>query len=155
MDCITPGLLPELTQTHVHWVGGAIQPSHPLLSPSPSPSIFPASGSFPVSQFLRSGGQSIGVSWGSLWYPKTWVWRKTQKFKSYMRGKKKKTVAGHREVKERVNSPEMLSFLLAWATVSRGDDSYSLGQGTQVDEYIWKSGVWIQYWIYWLHGVLF
>ena len=27
--------LPELTQTHVHWVGNAIQPSHPLLSPSP------------------------------------------------------------------------------------------------------------------------
>ena len=40
MDCSTPGLpvhhqLPELTQTHVHWVGDAIQPSHPLLSPSP------------------------------------------------------------------------------------------------------------------------
>ena len=36
----TPGLpvhyqLPEHTQTHVHWVGDAIQPSHPLLSPSP------------------------------------------------------------------------------------------------------------------------
>ena len=35
-----PGLpvhhqLPESTQTHVHWVGDAIQPSHPLLSPSP------------------------------------------------------------------------------------------------------------------------
>ena len=35
-----PGLpvhhqLPEFTQTHVHWVGDAIQPSHPLLSPSP------------------------------------------------------------------------------------------------------------------------
>ena len=27
--------LPELTQTHVHQVGDAIQPSHPLLSPSP------------------------------------------------------------------------------------------------------------------------
>ena len=27
--------LPELTQTHVHWVGDAIQPSHPLLSLSP------------------------------------------------------------------------------------------------------------------------
>ena len=27
--------LPEFIQTHVHWVGGAIQPSHPLLSPSP------------------------------------------------------------------------------------------------------------------------
>ena len=26
---------PEFTQTHVHWVGDAIQPSHPLLSPSP------------------------------------------------------------------------------------------------------------------------
>ena len=37
MDCSTPGLpvhpqLPELTQTHVHWVGDAIQPSHPLSS---------------------------------------------------------------------------------------------------------------------------
>ena len=38
--CSTPGLpvhhqLPEFTQTHVHWVGDAIQPSHPLSSPSP------------------------------------------------------------------------------------------------------------------------
>ena len=40
MDCSTPGLpvhhqLPEFTQTHVHGVSDAIQPSHPLLSPSP------------------------------------------------------------------------------------------------------------------------
>ena len=40
MNCSTPGLpahhqLPESTQTHVHCVGDAIQPSHPLLSPSP------------------------------------------------------------------------------------------------------------------------
>ena len=39
MDCSTPGLpvhcqLPEFTQTHVHWVGDAIQPSHPLSSSS-------------------------------------------------------------------------------------------------------------------------
>ena len=39
IDCSTPGLpvhhqLPESTQTHVHWVGDAIQPSHPLSSPS-------------------------------------------------------------------------------------------------------------------------
>ena len=39
MDCSTPGIpvhhqLPEHTQTHVHRVGDAIQPSHPLLSPS-------------------------------------------------------------------------------------------------------------------------
>ena len=40
MNHSTPGLpvhhqLPEFTQTHVHWVSDAIQPSHPLLSPSP------------------------------------------------------------------------------------------------------------------------
>ena len=40
MDCSTLGFpahyqLPELAQTHVHRVGDAIQPSHPLLSPSP------------------------------------------------------------------------------------------------------------------------
>ena len=39
-DCSTPGFpvhhqLPELAQTHVHWVGDAVQQSHPLLSPSP------------------------------------------------------------------------------------------------------------------------
>ena len=39
-DCSTPGLpvhhqLPELAQTHVHWVSDAIQPSHPLSSPYP------------------------------------------------------------------------------------------------------------------------
>ena len=42
----TPGLpvhhqLPEFTQTHVHRVSGAIQPSHPLLSPSP-PALNPS-----------------------------------------------------------------------------------------------------------------
>ena len=41
MDCSTPGLpvhcqLPEFTQTHVHWVCDAIQPSHPLSSPPPA-----------------------------------------------------------------------------------------------------------------------
>ena len=40
MNCSTPGLpvhhqLPEFTQTHVHQVGDAILPSHPLSSPSP------------------------------------------------------------------------------------------------------------------------
>ena len=40
MNCSTPGFpvhhqLPELAQTHVHWVGNAIQSSHPLSSPSP------------------------------------------------------------------------------------------------------------------------
>ena len=40
IDCSMPGFpvhhqLPELAQTHVHLVGDAIQPSHPLLAPSP------------------------------------------------------------------------------------------------------------------------
>ena len=40
MSCSKPGLpvhhqLPEFTQTHIHLVGDAIQPSHPLSSPSP------------------------------------------------------------------------------------------------------------------------
>ena len=40
VDCNTSGFpvlhhLPEFAQTHVHWVGDAIQPSHPLSSPSP------------------------------------------------------------------------------------------------------------------------
>ena len=68
MDCSTPGFcvyhqLLEITQNHVHRVGDDIQPSLPLLSPSPAfSSSVPASGSFPMSQFFTSGGQSIGVS---------------------------------------------------------------------------------------------
>jgi len=46
MNHSTPGLpvyhqIPEFTQTHVHWVSDAIQPSHPLSSPSPSAPIPP------------------------------------------------------------------------------------------------------------------
>ena len=58
MDFSAPGLpillcLPELAQTHVHCVHDAIQPSHPLLSPSPPAlSLSQASGSFPMSQFF-------------------------------------------------------------------------------------------------------
>ena len=66
MDHSTPGLpvhhqLLEFTQTHVHWVGDAIQPSYPLSSLSPPGfNLFPASRSFPTSQLFASGGQSIG-----------------------------------------------------------------------------------------------
>ena len=70
MDCSTPGFpvyhqYLELAQTHVHWVGYAIQASHPLSSTvnfSSCLQSFQASGSFPMSQFFASGGQSIGVS---------------------------------------------------------------------------------------------
>jgi len=67
MDCSTSGFpvfhyLPELAHTHVHWVGDAIQPSHPVAPISSCPQSFPASGSFPVSWLFTSGGQSIGAS---------------------------------------------------------------------------------------------
>ena len=67
MDCRTPAFpvhhqLPEITQTHVHQVSDAIQPSYFLSSPSLPPSIFPSIRSFQMSQFFASGGQSIGVS---------------------------------------------------------------------------------------------
>ena len=68
MDCSTPDLpvhqqLPEFTQTHVHWVGAAIQPSHPLPFPFSSwLQSFPASGSFQMSPVFASRGQSIEVS---------------------------------------------------------------------------------------------
>ena len=67
MDCSAPGLpvhhqLPKFTQTHVHWVRDAIQPSHPLSSPTSCLQSFPASGSFQMSQLFASGGQSMGAS---------------------------------------------------------------------------------------------
>ena len=57
MNYSTPGLpvhqqLPEFTQTHVHRVGDAIQPSHPLSSPSPPAPNPSPSESFPVSQLF-------------------------------------------------------------------------------------------------------
>ena len=67
MDCSLPDLpvhhqLLELAQTPVHWIGDAIQPSHPVIPFSSHLQSFPASGSFPMSHFFASGGQSIGVS---------------------------------------------------------------------------------------------
>ena len=73
MNRNTPGLpvhhqLPESTQTQVHRVGDAIQPSHPLSSPSP-PAPNPSE-SFPMSQLLAWGGQSTGVSALASFLPK-------------------------------------------------------------------------------------
>ena len=85
MDCSTPGFpvlhyLPELAQTHVHWVDDAIQPSHPLV-PFSCLQFFPASGSFLMSQFFASGGQSIRASASAsvlpmniqYWFPLGWT----------------------------------------------------------------------------------
>ena len=68
MNCSTPGLpvhyqLPEFTQTHVHQVSDAIQPSHPLLSPSPAPNPSQHQ-SFPMSQPVHSKGDQSWVFFG-------------------------------------------------------------------------------------------
>ena len=67
MNLSTPGLpvhhqLLEFTQTHVHQVSDAIQPSHPLLSPSPPAPSPSQHESFPMSQLFARGGQSTEVS---------------------------------------------------------------------------------------------
>ena len=63
----TPGLpvhhqFPEVAQTHVHRVGDAIQPSHPLSSPSPPAFNLSQHQGLFQRQLFASGGQSIGVS---------------------------------------------------------------------------------------------
>ena len=65
MDCSTPGLpahhqLLEFTQTHVHRVSDAIQPSHPLSSPLLPPSIFPSIRVF-------SNESALYIRWPKYW----------------------------------------------------------------------------------------
>ena len=65
MDCSTPGFpvnhqLLEFAQTHVHWVGDAIQPSHPLLSLSSPASIFPSIRVF-------SNESALHIRWPKYW----------------------------------------------------------------------------------------
>ena len=64
MDCSMPGSpvlhqLTELAQTHVHWVCDAIQPSHPLVSPSPA---------FNLSQRQGFSSESaLHIKWPKYW----------------------------------------------------------------------------------------
>ena len=65
MDCSRPGLpvphqLPELTQTHVHRVSDAIQPSYPLSSLLLPPSIFPSIRVF-------SNESTLHIRWPKYW----------------------------------------------------------------------------------------
>ena len=75
MNHSTPGLpvhyqLLEFTQTHIHRVSNAIQPSHPVV-PFPScPQSLPASEAFPMNQLFAWGGQRTGVSALASFLPK-------------------------------------------------------------------------------------
>ena len=75
MNRSTPGLpvhhhLPEFTQTQVHWVRDAIQPSHPRSSLSPIAPNPSQHQSFPMSQLFPWGGQSTGASASASFPPK-------------------------------------------------------------------------------------
>ena len=86
MNCSTPGLpvhqqLPEFTQTHVHWVSDAIQPSHPLSSPSPPALNLSQHQGLIKWVSSASGGQSIEVSASTSVLPMNtqdwsfqWIW---------------------------------------------------------------------------------
>ena len=74
MDCSALGFpilhhFLEIAQTHVHWVGDAIQPKHLLLPQSPPALNLPALGSFPMSWLFTSSGQSIGASASASVFP--------------------------------------------------------------------------------------
>ena len=86
MDCSTPGLpvhhqLLELTQTHVHWVGVAIQPSHSLLSPCPSAFNLSQHQGLSNESVLWVSSQSIVISASASvlpmniqdWFPLGWT----------------------------------------------------------------------------------
>ena len=72
MNCSTLGFpvlhcLLEFTQTHVHWVGDAIQTCYPLLSPfPPACNLSQYRGLFLMGGLFLSGGQSFGAS-ASAW----------------------------------------------------------------------------------------
>ena len=75
MNCSMPGLpvyhhLPEFTQTHVHQVRDAIQPSHPLSSPSPSaPNPSQSTGASALASFLPKKYQGWSPSEWTGWMP--------------------------------------------------------------------------------------
>ena len=83
--------LPEFTQTHVHQVHDAIQPSHPQSSPSPPAPNPSQHQSFPRSQLFAWGGQSTGVSAlasfppkkSQGWSPSEWTGWISLQFKRY------------------------------------------------------------------------
>ena len=67
--------LPKYTQTHVHWVGDAMQPSHPLSSPSPPARNLSQHWSPFQWVSFTSGGQRIGASASASVIPMNiWDW---------------------------------------------------------------------------------
>ena len=108
MECSTPGFpvlhcLPEFTQTHVHWVGDANQPTYPLLPLLLPPSIFPSIRVFSNGSALPITWQSTGVSAVASvlpmniqdWFPSGWTGLISFLFKGLSRVFSRTTVWKH------------------------------------------------------------
>ena len=91
--------LPEFAQIHIHWVGGAIQPPHPLLPPSPSSLNLSqhqnpfqwVSSSDQVAKVLELQLQHQSFQWISLCWVKTQViWMQTGQARDHLHGNDKR-----------------------------------------------------------------
>ena len=74
VNCSTPGFpllhyFLEFAQTHIHWVGDATQPSHPLSPPSPPALIFPSIRVFSNESALHFRWPKIGASASASVFP--------------------------------------------------------------------------------------
>ena len=130
--CSTPGLpvhhqALELTQTHVHRVTVAFQPSHPLSSPSPWPSIFPSIRIFTNESVLRIRWPNIGVSASASvlpmniqkWLPLRWTGWISLQSKGLSRVFSKTTVQKHNSLAlSFLYSPPLTSIHDYWKTHS-------------------------------------
>ena len=114
--------LPESTQTHVHGVGDAIQPSHPLSSPSPPALSLSQTRVFSMSQSVRSGGQSIGVSASASdlpkntqdWSPLGWTGWISLQSKGLPRVFSNTAVQKHQFFSAQLHSPSLTSIHDYW-----------------------------------------
>ena len=124
-------------KTHVHRVDNAIQPSHPLSSPS-SPAPNPSQHqSFPVSQLFTSGGQNIGVSaLASVlpvntqdWSPLEWTgwislrvkWKEEESTKNWVM-----KYSQSREMRNHLSGPDWSEYLVYWILLSYWETGLSV-----------------------------
>ena len=154
MDCSTPGRpvhhqLSEFTQTHVHWISDAIQPSHPLSSPSPPTfNLSQHQGFFQMSQFFESETpkywsqklQSIGVSASVSvlpmniqdWFPLGWTGWISLQSKGLSRVFSNTTIQKH----------QVYGLSFGKLIILLTDDKYfvtSIGPILRIEQTLWKA----------------
>ena len=119
---LCPSPTPELVQTQAHWVGDAIQPSHPLVPFSSCLQSFPASRSFSMSWSFASGDQSTRVSASASvlpmniqdWFPLGWTGWISLQSKGLWRVFSNTTVQKHQFFSTQLYSPTLTSIHDYW-----------------------------------------